>query len=532
MDNQSKNFYKHIDWAFLGFLIGATYVKLYVKIGVVILYALYQMYKCFRFRKPVSLTWFYFLILFTGTISSALQGSFAHHSYIFAYALGATTWICGGLISYFLYNGIVNLSEEKVMTTIKAFFLFNIAISLVSLLQLMLMSRHLIPYWYWESSEYFGASTGDHIKGLFSSNSITNAMINVLGVVFFIYHKKLRLALACLLVCLLCTSNVTLFVLVSILVLMHLVIRNKVIRRDIRISILVVLILYPILSPLNVKYINTTYSRGSDKSLAINLRHLDSNVLQKKPVIANENEIERALGQYLLAYNKQNYYRPKINDSIFVDYADYIKYALYKQEALAGEGSNVVLKQDFLKATIKDWYGKQLEQTPLSTYYKPIKLYSFIQTLIFLKTSIKDFLFGAGIGNFSSKLAIKITGLNMQGGYPITDIYISPFFVQYHLYTLMYVLALPVSEHSTINMPYSVYNHIGGEYGFIGILLFVCMYIGFIIKFRKRLSYSRYLFLVVLIFFGFEYWFEMLSLTVVFELFLFKDIYKPQEDAR
>lgn len=531
MPSQSKKIYKNIDWAFLGFLIGATYVKLYVKIAVIILYTLYQVYKGFSFRKPVSLTWFYFLVLFTGTVSSVLQGSFAYHAYLFGYALGATTWICGGLISYLLYNGILNIPEEKVMGTIKAFFLFNVAISLVSLVQLMLMSKHLIPYWYWESSEYFGASTGDHIKGLFSSNSITNAMINVLGVIFFIYHKKIRLALACLLVCLLCTSNVTLFVLVSMLVLMHLTLKDKVIRRNVRVSILMVVVLYPILSPLNVKYINTTYSRGNDKTLAVNLRHLDSNILQTKPVFTNENEIERSLGQYLLTYNKQNYYRPKINDSMFVDYADYIKYALYRGEALAGNTSNVVVKQDFLKATIKNWYGKELEQTPLSTYYKPIKLYSFIQTLVFLKTSVKDFLFGAGIGNFSSKLAIKTTGLNMQGTYPITNIYISPLFVQYHLYTLMYVHALPVSEHSTINMPYSVYNQIGGEYGFVGILLFVCLYIGFIIKFWKRLSYSKYLFLVILIFFGFEYWFEMLSLTVVFELFLFKNIYKPEEDV-
>jgi hypothetical protein len=531
MDNQSRSFYRNIDWGLLLFLCSATYVKLYIKIVAIVLYWFYIAYKRYSFKKPPSLVWFYFFIIIAGTLSSVIQGSFSIEGYLTGYGLGASTWLIGGVISYLIYTAVRNIDNKRIGDTIKAFFTINILISVVALVQLMVMSKHLVPYWYWESSEYFGASTGDHIKGVFSSNSVTNAMVSALGVIYFLYNKEFKFSIACLFTCLLCTSNFTLFLLVGMLVLLHLAIKDKAVRRNVRISLIFVFVLYPILSPLNVKYINTTYSMGTDKSVAVTLRQLDSNIINEKVPITGQNEIEQSIKKYIISTGKTGYYKIKTNDTLFIDYADNIKYVQYYGKASAGEDANVVLKQDFLKSLIEQWYGSKYEQTPLSTYYRPIKLYSFIQTLVFLKGSITDFLFGAGIGNFSSKLAIKMTGLNMQGTYPLQDIYISPVFVQYHLYTLLYVLALPVSEHSTINMPNSVYNQIGGEYGIIGVLLFIICYVGFILKNWKKLGYSRYLLLVMLAFFGFEYWFEMLSLTVVFELLLFKDVYKSELDA-
>ncbi len=531
MPNSEKSFYKNIDWALLAFLCAATYVKIYVKVAAIFIYFLILIFKNYQFKKPVSLTWFYFLIAFSGTVSSLVQHSFKTSEYFTGYFLGVSIWICGGLISYLIFVTVRNIDTTRVANTIKAFFAINIFISIVALIQLMFRSHHIIPYWYWEASEYFGASTGDHIKGIFSSNSVTNAMASTLGVIYFLYNKDFKFSLACLFTCLLCTSNFTLLSLAGMLVLLHISVKDKAVRRNVRVSLLFVLVLYPILSPLNLKYINTTYSMGNNQSLSVSLRKLDSNKLKEQIVVGGQNALEQSLRSYLITAGKESYYKLNTNDTLFIDYADNIKYVQFYKKASAGEGANVILKQDFLQSLIEQWYGRKYEQTPLSTYYRPIKLYSFTQTLVYLKGSITDFIFGAGIGNFSSKLAIKMTGLNMQGSYPIKDIYISPVFVHYHLYTLLYVLALPVSEHSTINMPNSVYNQVSGEYGMLGVLLFLCCYVGFAVKKWKKIGYSRYVLLIVLAFFGFEYWFEMLSLTVVFELLLFKDVYKPELDA-
>ncbi len=530
MDRARPHFYNNINWPLLAFLCCATYVKLYIKILAIIVYSLYVLYKGYNFKRPAPITGFYLLIAISGTLSAFIQHSFAVSGYLTGYVLGVGTWIIGGLISYLIYTAIINIDDDRIADTIKAFFAINIIISVIALFQLMLMSGRLIPYWYWEPSEYFGASTGDHIKGIFSSNSVTNAMVSALGAIYFLYNKNFKFAIACLLTCLLCTSNFTLLLLVGMLVILHVFIPDKARRRYIRLMVVIAMVLYPVLSPLNVKYINTTYSMGSNKSLTESLRQLDTTITARK-VIPGSEAMERSIQNFRINSSRQAYYQVKPNDSLFIDYADNIKYVQYYKRASAGEGANVVLKQDFLKTLIESWYGVKYEQTPLSSYYRPIKLYSFIQTIYYLTSNVVDLFFGAGIGNFSSKLAIKMTGLNMQGSYPIQDIYISPVFVQFHLYTLLYVHALPVSEHSTINMPNSVYNQISGEYGLIGIILFACCYLWFILKRWKKINYSRYLLLMLLAFFGFEYWFEMLSLTVVFELLLFKDVYKKELDA-
>ena len=178
-----------------------------------------------------------------------------------------------------------------------------------------------------------------------------------------------------------------------------------------------------------------------------------------------------------------------------------------------------------IKKLIQQWYGVRHEDMALSTFHNPIKLYTNLQTVDYLFSDMRNFIAGAGIGNFSSKQAIKTTGLGLQGTYPIKNLYASESFLEYHMYSLLYVLGLPVSEHSIINMPNSVYNQIAGEYGFLGVVLFVFLYLGYIWKKKKLLGAAVFIVLLTLAFLGFEYWFEMISLTVIFELLMFIKIY-------
>ena len=62
------------------------------------------------------------------------------------------------------------------------------------------------------------------------------------------------------------------------------------------------------------------------------------------------------------------------------------------------------------------------------------------------------------------------------------------------------------------------------EYGAAGLLAFLLFYLGFFLKQYKQLSYGIPLLLLMSGLFFMEYWFEQLSVTILFELLLFLNI--------
>jgi hypothetical protein len=181
--------------------------------------------------------------------------------------------------------------------------------------------------------------------------------------------------------------------------------------------------------------------------------------------------------------------------------------------------------REAVATVMQTWYHTPVTAAPLAYWGKPGKLYAFRQTAAFAKTSAVHALLGAGMGNFSSKLATKATGLGIEGHFPDSKIYVSKNYMQAHLFTTLYYFAQPAEAHSMMNMPNSVYNQLAGEYGITGLLLFAFLYLGFFIRHRRSIKATRYMLLAVLLFFGYEYWFEMISLTVIFELLSLTDIF-------
>ena len=122
-----------------------------------------------------------------------------------------------------------------------------------------------------------------------------------------------------------------------------------------------------------------------------------------------------------------------------------------------------------------------------------------------------------------------MTGLGLQGSYPKERIYISKDFLQYHFYTLLFFLSRHAAEHSVMNMPNSTYNQIAGEYGVLGLLVFVVFYVGFVVRNRSKTKLGLYSAALLFMFLGMEYWFELISLTVVFELMFSSEIFAKVE---
>lgn len=152
----------------------------------------------------------------------------------------------------------------------------------------------------------------------------------------------------------------------------------------------------------------------------------------------------------------------------------------------------------------------------------PRKLVSFKQTFDSWLDSPSKFIFGSGGGKFSSRTAF-ITAGEYVSWYPQSLTYISDEFQNNHFPLWNEeVLSIPYKD-GTSNQPFSFYNKIIGEYGFIGLILFIA-YLIIPIRYYKQLSYGRLLFALILAFFLLDYWFEYFSVIIFFELFLYLDI--------
>jgi len=173
--------------------------------------------------------------------------------------------------------------------------------------------------------------------------------------------------------------------------------------------------------------------------------------------------------------------------------------------------------------------GPHKSSLPLSAQdnYKsklPGKAVSWLQTMHFLLQHPLKLITGDGMGNFSSKLAFRASGLGFAGGYPQKYVHVDPDFLSNHLDVYLNYFSKKTDLHSLSNSPDSVYDQLLSEYGLIGMLAFFIWYIGYFLKHYKVLTYGLPILLVVMAMFFIEYWFEQLSILVFFELLLLLNI--------
>ncbi|MDW5289002.1 hypothetical protein [Formosa sp. PL04] len=159
----------------------------------------------------------------------------------------------------------------------------------------------------------------------------------------------------------------------------------------------------------------------------------------------------------------------------------------------------------------------------------PYKIKSFWQTGNYWSSSVKSFILGSGGGNFSSRAAF-ITSGDYVNWYPKNWSYASPEFVKYHLGIWNHDFGNPWDNiNNTANQPFSFYNKIIGEYGLIGLCLYVFLYINFFVKNRNSLTYSKFMLVILLGYFVLDYWYEYFSVIIIFELLTLKDIFDKKQ---
>jgi hypothetical protein len=155
------------------------------------------------------------------------------------------------------------------------------------------------------------------------------------------------------------------------------------------------------------------------------------------------------------------------------------------------------------------------------------KVISVCETYEYLTSSKEHFILGAGMGNFSSQLAVRTSGLNAPSKsrlFQELPEYEAPAFKNNHYRIFDAVYSLPPEYHSIRHFPASFINQLLGEYGFTGLILFLFFYISFFLKRYRHLSYTIVMLVMVCGFLAFDYLFEYLSVMVFFELFYLIDL--------
>ena len=182
------------------------------------------------------------------------------------------------------------------------------------------------------------------------------------------------------------------------------------------------------------------------------------------------------------------------------------------------------IRRDLTEYADKQGMGRQIEEAGRGSVKVPGKLIALRQTAGFLAQHPGKLLTGNGMGRFSSKLAFRIAGFGLEGRYPVSLRYIDQDFRDLHLALYIYFFTEEVRSHSVMNSPNSVYDQLLGEYGLAGFALFLLLYAGFFIRRGRKLSYGLPLLVVLGGAFFFGYWFEQLSVVVLFELMMLVDM--------
>lgn len=523
---------KSIDPVLFTFLVLVLNVSLPLKLlAVIFTYALnFDLKSIITNLKNDRIPKLYAFMILLSVVGFILNYRLWNLNYTLLTCFGICFWIMSLLILNRLKLITDRLSPEKIHQTLKAFFLLNALVCFFNLLQIILITKSN-PYTFQGMDLKYHASTGDSITGILFDFSSTNAIINIFGIFYFLYKQSYKTSLICLIVCLMTTSNTNTIVLISMVLLMIMFRKETFYKIAGAFYLVIIVVFFAKVSPPNIEYVLKELSPEKEQMTVVSPQENAPRTLSPEELKEKQREIF------------QKYYVSKLpKDHKSVSKIDTnIRTALAKIETREKEKQNasdpkfqeqMKSKHDKLSDYIKEFYGDTI--VPMKEFegkHYPGKLMSCIQTIRYSISGIKACLFGAGTGMFSSKAAFKASGIGTFGKYPERFEYISPDFKNNNLKVYCYFFSMALSKHSVTNTPFSSYNQLLGEYGIAGIICFLIFYVWFFLKRFKQLSYGRYLLPLCLMFLIFDYWFEHLSILIIFELLMLIDIKEKNRES-
>jgi hypothetical protein len=511
-----------IEWKLLAFLVLFLDVKLFVKcIALIFIYVTQPDFK-FGFRiKKSRLPLFYILVIGIALLNFIIYPNLSGN-YISVAFTGILIWLAAILAIHQLKLCVEKTDINILHNTLLMFFVLNIAFSALNLIAIFIEIGIRNPFLYQGQYQKYFINTGDSIKGISFDTSTTNAVINSFGIIYFLYQRKYILMLAGMATLLVTGSNFSIITLTLVITGILIVKSEKEQKSIIVVCILMMVIFFSVISPQNGSYVS----------------EISDNFIIKKPQQAaapKSNFSIRDADDSLLSPKERK-------DKLAILFLDSLtRERIRKAKASGTTAEFTTLKRpeipkDKIHTPTFQWktdttafqrnlykYIVSQESYPTFGYSEGTlgKILALKQSYNFLKDHQTKIIAGNGIGNFSSKLAFKATGLKMAGGFPVGLTYCNPAFLNNHLNLYAHFYLKNAHSHSILHSPDSVYDQLATEYGFIGLLAFALYYVGYFLRDITKLSYGLPLIILLLTFFTVDYWFEQLSIVILFELMMF-----------
>jgi hypothetical protein len=531
-----KKWTSYADWKLLVLLVLFLNVKLAIKIPAIALVYLLQFDFKFGFKlRDSRLPLFYPLIIVLAFVGMLINGGYTHTNYLIAFGIGTVFWVLCILAIHQVKLSVEGRSLVTIHNTLMLFFIINAAFSALNLLSIMWEIKALNPYLYQGQYQKYFIGTGDYIRGLTFDTSTTNAVINAMGVIYFLVRGKSVMLLVCMATLLLTGSNFINIILLLIMALLF-AFRSTRNQKSMMLACLMMLVVFMAkVSPQNNQYVDETIADILERYPK---HHIKPQVKETPLVDRPDSELtpdqrkEKIATLYLdslsmAEYIRVNKHTPKRLDPAIIR-TDEGRVVLPQANIHSAtyQSIKVPLPAQHPLITFIDLHKTALPISAENTPAPPLpgKAIGVLQTGKFMAQHPGKILLGDGMGNFSSKLAFRATGLNIAGGYPHKYVYINPAFMLNHLDLYLNFFSKNTGYHSLTNSPFSVYDQLWAEYGLLGLLAFAVYYLWFFARHYKKLTYGLPILLLIMAVLLVDYWFEQLSILIFFELLLLLNI--------
>lgn len=519
-----------IDWKLLFFLLLFLNFKLIIKLAaVIIIYLLRPDFKFGFAVKKSRLPFFYISMIVIAAVNMLIMRLVGNSNYLLVMVAGTFVWLLCILAIHQVKLAVEVNDTETLHRTIVIFFVINAVVSLCIYAGIIWETGAINPYRYQGNYQKYFIGTGDYIKGITFDTSTTNAVISALGVIYFLQQKKYGPVLWSMLVLLLTGSNLTNLLLSGCLMYIFLLQSNRQQKSMIVVCMLMLVVFLVKISPQNNRYITTAYQKLFNIHKPDKIENTPAIPIVERPDSAlNDEERKQKFAQLYLdsinvAMAKKNTPKPLMAG---ISNDDPVARPLIPGDSIhtprfqhKNDTSNV---EEKLFQFIKNNTGELVITSGRSAKtILPGKLRAMEQTVHFFRQFPQKIITGNGMGNFSSKLAFRATSMNLTGSYPARYAYINEDFKQNHLDIYLFYFTAKDDYHSVMNSPNSVYDQLLGEYGLAGILSFLLLYIFFFVRQLGIRSVATAFILFMLGAFLIEYWFEQLSVVILFELLMF-----------
>jgi hypothetical protein len=503
------------DWKLLAFLLLFLNVKLVVKLAAIVLIFLLQRGARLGLKdsKPGP-KMFYLSMMAIALLNAFLYGDIFQSSYGVALAFGLSLWMLCFLALHQVKTFVEKNDSETLHHTLLIFFLINAAVSFATLFSIIIETAAINPYRYQGNYQKYFINTGDYIKGVTFDTSTTNAAINAFGIIFFLHKRNSFMVLLCMATLLLTASNVMNLLLFGVLAFVFAFRSVRDQKSLIVACLLMTAVFLSKISPQNVQYVNESMDKVMGKrSKQQTLREIP--LMERPDSLLNDDQVKEKRARLYLDSINRLLLAPQPTAAVLAT-----PVAVVEKPELP--------KDDIHSATFQsrdDTTDTRKELISIVTKTEAVaKLIAMQQTAAFFKEHPFKIITGAGMANFSSKLAFRATGLSTAGSYPRSYLYVHQDFEKNHLALYSHFFSRKAGMHSVVNSPNSALGQVWSEYGLAGLACFLIFYTGYFIRNGRKLTYGIPLLMLFVGLMFVDYWFEQLSVVVLFELMMLLNI--------